>query len=53
MKQTKNIVTLADIEIEARHLQAQAAAAMFRSLVHRIRAMFAGAPVNTGTGRTA
>jgi hypothetical protein len=44
--------TLADIETEARHMQAQAVASMFAALAARLRAAFASAPMNTGTGRS-
>lgn len=53
MKHTEPKATLADIEEEARRLQAQAVASMFRAFAARMRAVFSGASINAGTGRTA
>lgn len=53
MKQTNINVSLPEIEAEARRLQAEAVAAMFSAIATRVRAIFAGAPMNTGTGRIA
>ena len=53
MNQTEPMATLADIEAEARHLQAQAFASMCSAVANRVRALFVSAPMNTETGRTA
>ncbi len=52
MNRTDHMPLLSEVEADARRLQAEAVAAAVRGLILRVRG-HAGAPVNTGTGRTA